>query len=123
MTTILFEIVRICCPRFKCNYLQNQKLFMILWFHFWNLHHILNNLKKKMIVIATLFRKLKTLKDLVRPLSKNHFQFQNTFDTLHVPNSCKTCERALSSYLSITLREPDLENISLSDMLTLRVVS
>ena len=44
---------------------------MILLFHFWNLHQIFNILRKRMIVIATLFRKLQTVKDLVRPLLKN----------------------------------------------------
>ena len=45
------------------------KLFLILLFHFGIVHKILNILKKKMIVTATLFRKLQTLKNLVRSLS------------------------------------------------------
>ena len=36
-----------------------------------------------MIVIATLFRKLHTLKDLVRPLFKKH-RNRNSFDNQHV---------------------------------------
>ena len=47
--------------------------------YFLNLHQILNILKKKMIVIATLFRKLQTVKDLVRPLFKKQC-FGNSFD-------------------------------------------
>ena len=39
-------------------------------FHFLNLHQILKILKKKMIITATLFRELQTVKDLVRPLSE-----------------------------------------------------
>ena len=39
------------------------KTFFILLFHFLNLHQILNILRKKVIVIATLFRKLQTVKD------------------------------------------------------------
>ena len=42
--------------------------------------------KKKMIFIATLFRKLKTVTDLVRPLFKKH-QFRNSFDNQHVNES------------------------------------
>ena len=40
----------------------------------------------KMIVILTLFRKLPTIKDLVRQLSKNHF-FRALFDSEHVKGS------------------------------------
>ena len=36
-------------------------------------------------------------------------------------NSFKICMGAFSSYFFITLREPDLENISLTDMLNLGV--
>ena len=54
--------------------------------YFLNLHQILNILKKKMIVIATLFRKLQTVKDLVRPLFKKH-RFRNSFDNQHVKES------------------------------------
>ena len=54
--------------------------------YFLNLHQILNILKKKMIVIATLFRKLQTVKDLVRPLFKKH-RFRKSFDNQHVKES------------------------------------
>ena len=39
------------------------------------------------------------------------------------PNSCEICVRALSSNFFITLREPDLRNIFLSDIFNLRGVS
>ena len=45
------------------------KHFLISLINFWNLRHILKVLKKELIVIPTLFRKLQTVKDLVRPLS------------------------------------------------------
>ena len=83
MTSILFEIVKICRPQFKCKYLSNQKRFLNVLFHFWHLHQILNILEKKMMVIATLFRKLQTVKDLVRPLSKKH-PSSSTIDSQHV---------------------------------------
>ena len=38
--------------------------------HFWNLHQILNILKKMRIVIANVFPKLQTVEIIVRPLSK-----------------------------------------------------
>ena len=43
-------------------------------------------LKKKMIVIATLLRKLQAVKILVRPLSKKH-SFQTLFNSQHVKGS------------------------------------
>ena len=55
----------------QMKFSSNPKPFLILLFHFCNLHQILNILEKKMIVIATFFRKLHTVKDLVRPLLKN----------------------------------------------------
>ena len=39
-----------------------------------------------MIVIATLFRKLQTVKDLVRPLFKKH-RFRTPLDSQHVKGS------------------------------------
>ena len=42
--------------------------------------------KKKMIAIATLFRKLQTVKDLVRQLFKKH-RFRNSFNNQHVKES------------------------------------
>ena len=39
--------------------------------------------EKKMIVIAILFRKLQTVKDQIRPLSKKH-RFRPPFDIQHV---------------------------------------
>ena len=64
-----------------------------------------------MILIATLFWKLQTLKDFVRPLSRKH-RFRLSFDSQHV-QGCQTL-------FFITLREPDVQKISLSDVLNLR---
>ena len=83
MTIILFKSLGISRPRFKWNYISNQQFFPISLFHFWNLHQILNILKKKMIAIPTLFRKLQNVKDLVRPLSKKH-RSRTPFDSQHV---------------------------------------
>ena len=59
---------------------------LIFLLHFWNGHQILNILKKKMILIATLFRKLQTVKEFVRPLFKKH-PFRNPFDSQHIKGS------------------------------------
>ena len=62
---------------------ENQKLCLKFLFHFWNLHQILNILKKRMIAIPTCFRKLQNVKDLVRPLSEKH-RSRTPFDSQHV---------------------------------------
>ena len=43
-------------------------------------------MNKKLILIATLFRKLQTVKDLVRPLFKKH-RFRTPLDSQHVKGS------------------------------------
>ena len=60
--------------------------FLHFLFHFWNLHQILNILKKGMIVIGNAFLKLQTVKILVRPLSKKR-RFRTRFDSQHVKAS------------------------------------
>ena len=83
MTNILFKIARICNSQLRCNYLKNEKIFLNFWFHFWNLHQISNILKEKMFVIANVFAKLQTAKNLVRTLSKKRC-FRTRFDSQHM---------------------------------------
>ena len=59
---------------------------MIIFSNIWKTHQILNILKRRMIVLATFFRKLQTLKDLDRPLSKKH-RFGPSLDSQHVKES------------------------------------
>ena len=86
MTSILFKVLRICNSQFKCNYLKNQKLFLNFLFYLWNLHQILNILKKNMMVIANVLPKLQTVNILVRLLSKKR-RFRTRFDIQHVKAS------------------------------------
>ena len=88
MTSILFEIVRIWSSLFKRNYLKIGKHFLNSLFHLWTLHQILNLFKKKMIVIANVFSKLQTVKNLVKPLSRKR-RFRTSFDSQRV-NGWKT---------------------------------
>ena len=83
ITSILFRIVRICCSLFKSSYLKNKKHFLGFLFHLWNLHQILNNFKKKKIVIANVFPKLATVQGLVTPLTIQRC-LKTSFDTQHV---------------------------------------
>ena len=62
---------------------QKRKAFSDFFFHLWNLHQILNIFKKKMMVIANVFRKLETVNNFVRPLCENP-RFGTRFDSQHV---------------------------------------
>ena len=86
MRTIPLGIVGICSSILKCNYLQNKTPFMNFLFHLWNLHENVNIFKKTIVVIANVFPRLKTVKDLVKPLSKNH-HFRRSFGSQHVKGS------------------------------------
>ena len=65
MASILLVIQRINRNHFKCNDLRNKILA-----HFLNVHYILNILKKNISVIADVFPKLETAKDMVTYMSK-----------------------------------------------------
>ena len=82
MTSILFLTVTISRNQFRSNYLKNEKLFSNLMLRFRNLHEILNICKKKKTLIADLFAKLRTPKNVVRYLSKKS-RFKGPFDRQH----------------------------------------
>ena len=83
ITSILFRIVRICRSLLKSSFLKNQKHFLRFLFHLWDLRQILNNFKKKKIVIANVFPKLATVQGLVTPLTI-HRRLKTSFDSQHV---------------------------------------
>ena len=80
ITSILFRIVRICHSLFKSSYLKKKKHLLSFLFHWRNLHEILNNFKKKNIVIANVFSKLATLQGLVTTLTIQH-RLKTSFDS------------------------------------------
>ena len=51
--------------KFKRHYLKNKRLFGGFFLHFWNVHEIQNILKKKMSILAQLFDKWLTAKEVV----------------------------------------------------------
>ena len=67
----------------KSSYLQKKKHFLGFLFHLWNLHQILNNFKKKKIVIGNVFPKLATVQGLVTPLTIQR-RLKTSFDSQHV---------------------------------------
>ena len=86
MTSMLFRIVRTCSSLLKNNYLKNEKFSLTFLFNLWSLHQLLNIFLKKKIVMAIVFPKLQTVKDLVRPFSKK-CSFRTSFDSQHVKQS------------------------------------
>ena len=78
-----------------------------------------------MVAIPTLFRKLQNVKNLIRPLSKKQL-FTKPFKTQHVKKS-QTLVKSPSEHFHhvffIIMGDPDLENMSLSDLLNRRGVS
>ena len=65
---------------------KQPKTFSQFFFHFWNLHQILNILKKKLIVIANVFPLLQSVTNFVEPLSKER-RFRTRFGSQHVKAS------------------------------------
>ena len=69
-------------PNLNARIWKTEKLFLNISFHFGNLHQILNILKQKMILIANVFPKLQTVKNLFRTPSKRCC-FRACFDSQH----------------------------------------
>ena len=102
ITSILFRIVRICRSLFQCSYLKNEKLAVCLLFHLWNLHQILNIFRTKKVVIANVFPKLQTVKDLFRALSKKR-RFRISFETQHAKGSLRLAKFTWENFYHIFL--------------------
>ena len=68
ITSNLFLIKRIYSNIFRCNYLRNKKYLQVFFFNFLNLDSVLSNFKKKMSLIADVFSKLPSLKNVIRKM-------------------------------------------------------
>ena len=97
MRTIHLRIIGICSSVFKWGDLKNRKSFLNFLLHLWNLHEILTIFEKKMIVIAYVFPKLQTVKDLVKPLSRKRC-FRTSLDSESV-NGCQTLVKSALEHL------------------------
>ena len=51
--------------KFKRHYIKNKRLFLDFLLHFWNVHEISKILKKKMSILALLFQKWSTAKEVL----------------------------------------------------------
>ena len=83
ITSILFWITRICRSLFKSSDLKNKKHVVSFLFILWNLHKILNILKKKKIVRANVFPKLATVQGFDTPLTIQR-RLKTSFYSQHV---------------------------------------
>ena len=83
MRTILLGILRISSSLLKCSYLKNKKHLLKFLSDLWNLHQVLNISKKNMMVIANVFPKLETVKDLIKLLSRKN-RCRTSFDSQRV---------------------------------------
>ena len=100
ITSILFPIVNICRSPFKCNYMKNKKHFLGFLFQLLNIHQILNIFKKKKIVIASVFPKLKTVYDLVRTFTKKRI-FRRSFESEHFKGLQKLVKSSWEGFYDI----------------------
>ena len=83
MTSIPAAICRIFCNNFKRYYLKNARLFLDFLLHFWNVHEICNILKKRMSVLAYIFRKLLFPKEVFTETSRKSC-FRTPFDNQRI---------------------------------------
>ena len=114
MTSTIFVIVRTYGNQFKCNYLRNKKNFHDFLLHFWNVLQISNILKERVTLIADLFLKLGTANDILRQMPKKP-RFRTPFNRQHVKGwQTDVCTTTDLSSSSITEKEMELENVSLS---------
>ena len=51
--------------KFKRTYIKNKRLFLDFLLHFWKVHEIYKILKKKMSILALLFKKWSIAKEVV----------------------------------------------------------
>ena len=123
MTSILFVIVIIYDNQFKCNYLSNKEDFFNFLLNFWNLHQILNILKTKMTLIAYVLSKYRLQNAWLEKAVKSPVsEHPSTVNMLRCHKHCWNLHDSTLTYFSITPREIELENVSLSDIWNLRTV-
>ena len=86
ITCILLIIEINPCNQFKRNYLRKQKQFLEVLFHFWNLHEILHILKRSIRLIAQIFLKLLTPKNVLCWMPKSS-SFRTPFSSQSIRGS------------------------------------
>ena len=99
----------------------SKKNFLNSLLHFWNINQIFNVFKNKMKLIASVFKKLQTSKDVVRQKSEK-VHFRKPFDSQHAKGSqtLKRPSRRQCDHIFITLTKIEFENFCVSYMWNFR---
>ena len=126
MTSILFLKEEISWNIFRRIYLKNEKefpFFLFCFLHFLNLDWIMNNLKKKMALIAHVFWNLRTKKAWLDKCLKNpDSEDPSTSNMVNGRNTVEIWTTAPSAYLLIPVKTITVEKVSVSDMQNLSTV-
>ena len=122
MISILFLIMGTFQNQFKCNYLKKIFLPSVL-LHFWNLHQILNFLKKRWASQLMLFLNY-ILRDRwsEKTVPKSALEHPSTVNIFKGPKETQNLQNRVYIIFPISLKEIKLENVSLSDIWNFRTV-
>ena len=82
MTSIPLLVETIECTQFRCVYLKKQKIFSQFFSEFFECALNFEHFQKKMTLIAYVFPKLPTTKNLLRQMSKSS-RFREPVDWRH----------------------------------------
>ena len=82
MTSIPLLVEKIECTQFRCNYLKNRRSFLNLFAGFFESALNFEHFQKKMTLIAYVFPKLPTTKNVLRQMSKSS-RFREPVDRRH----------------------------------------
>ena len=125
ITSIPLKTVRVCGNRFKWKYFKKKIVFLNFLLSFWNLNKVLNIFQKRwpsclmyFRVASYRLRKTRLNKCLKSRISEHPSRLSILKGAKHSWNLHDTT----FIILFITLRESDLENVSLSDMWYLRTI-
>ena len=105
MTSTLLLILRIYRNQFKWNYLTTGKLFFNFLLNFWNLSQILNIFKQNMTLIAHVFPKLWTGKEVLDKCLKSAVSENPA--TANMLNGVKYCWNLYDSTFTIFFNPSD----------------
>ena len=82
MTSIILLVETIECTQFRCIYLEKQKIFSGFFSAFFASALNFEHFQKKMTLIAYVFPKLPTTKNVLRQMSKSS-RFREPIDRRH----------------------------------------
>ena len=123
MTSIFFEVVRICHNQFKCNCLKTKKCFLNFLLHFWNLHQILIILKKWRLSEVVHFRNYRLPNIWLDQCLKSPVtEHPSKIILLKVSKHLQNLHGSSSTIFFMTLGKLELENVCVSNMWNLQTV-